>query len=50
MRALSEYKHQLLEQKVVIFVRRGGPNYQEGLRLMRELGQSLSNYDDVIFL
>ena len=24
-----------------IFVRRGGPNYQEGLRVMREVGQKL---------
>lgn len=40
MRALTEYKHRLLEQNVTIFVRRGGPNYQEGLRIMREIGQS----------
>lgn len=38
MRALTEYKHKLLEQEVTIFVRRGGPNYQEGLRVMREVG------------
>ena len=39
VRALTEYKHQLMEHKVVIFVRRGGPNYQEGLRVMREVGK-----------
>ena len=41
MRALSEYQHKLLENSVSIFVRRGGPNYQEGLRVMREVGQKL---------
>ena len=41
VRALSEYQHKLLENKVRIFVRRGGPNYQEGLRVMREVGQKL---------
>ena len=38
MRALLEYKHKLVEHEVSIFVRRGGPNYQEGLRLMEDLG------------
>lgn len=41
VRALSEYQHKLLENNVSIFVRRGGPNYQEGLRVMREVGQNL---------
>lgn len=41
VRALKEYQTQLRETKVSIFVRRGGPNYQEGLRVMREVGQSL---------
>ena len=39
MKALTEYRHQLLENRVRIFVRRGGPNYQEGLKLMREVGE-----------
>ena len=39
MKAITEYKHQLLEHKVTTFVRRGGPNYQEGLRVMREVGK-----------
>ena len=38
MKALQEYQKSLLEHKVSIFVRRGGPNYQEGLRVMREIG------------
>lgn len=39
MKALTEYRHELLENSVKIFVRRGGPNYQEGLRVMREVGE-----------
>lgn len=41
VRALREYKNQLQENKVKIFVRRGGPNYKEGLRIMRELGNEI---------
>jgi succinyl-CoA synthetase beta subunit len=39
VRALQEYQQQLIKHKVTIFVRRGGPNYQEGLRVMREVGK-----------
>jgi ATP citrate (pro-S)-lyase len=39
--ALKEYRHKLFEHKAKIYVRRGGPNYQEGLRIMRNVGQSL---------
>lgn len=31
----------LVEHKVSVFVRRAGPNYQEGLRRMREIGATL---------
>jgi ATP citrate (pro-S)-lyase len=41
VRALKEYKDKLRENKVKIYVRRGGPNYKEGLRIMRELGEQL---------
>ena len=41
MTALKEFQAQLIEHKVSIFVRRAGPNYQEGLRIMRELGKTL---------
>ena len=41
VRALKEYKDKLKENKVKIYVRRGGPNYKEGLRIMRELGEQL---------
>ena len=41
MTALKEFQLQLIEHNVSIFVRRAGPNYQEGLRMMRELGNTL---------
>ena len=41
IKALQEYKNKLIENKIKIFVRRGGPNYQEGLRNMKELGKTL---------
>ncbi|MBE3137542.1 MAG: ATPase [Thermoplasmata archaeon] len=41
VRALKEYKEKLRENNVKIYVRRGGPNYKEGLRVMRELGEQL---------
>ena len=41
IRALKEYRQKLIDNKVKIYVRRGGPNYKEGLRQMKELGQSL---------
>lgn len=39
--ALKEYKNELIRHQVRIFVRRGGPNYQEGLKAMRLLGETL---------
>jgi ATP citrate (pro-S)-lyase len=41
IRALKEYQKQLQENKVKIYVRRGGPNYLQGLAQMRELGEKL---------
>ncbi|XP_074659713.1 ATP-citrate synthase-like isoform X2 [Tubulanus polymorphus] len=41
VRALREYQLRLIDHSVSIFVRRGGPNFQEGLRVMRELGETL---------
>merc|ERR1711936_1230040 len=38
IRAIRQNKLKLKENKTQIFVRRGGPNHLEGLRLMRELG------------
>jgi ATP citrate (pro-S)-lyase len=41
IRALQEYRHRLIQHDVQIYCRRGGPNYQEGLKMMRELGDVL---------
>lgn len=41
IKALKEYQKNLQENKVKIYVRRGGPNYKEGLHQMRELGEKL---------
>lgn len=40
--ALRDYQQKLIDGKVSIYVRRAGPNYQEGLRIMRELGNHFS--------
>lgn len=40
IRAISDYQEKLKENEVTIWVRRGGPNYQEGLRVMREVGET----------
>ena len=45
--ALRDYKKKLKETNVKIFVRRGGPNYQEGLRIMKNLGAELGIPIDV---
>jgi len=45
--ALRDYKKKLKDTKVKIYVRRGGPNYQEGLRIMRDLGKELGVPIDV---
>jgi ATP-citrate lyase beta-subunit len=39
--ALEEYQQKLRETGVRIYVRRGGPNYELGLKLMRQLGEKL---------
>jgi ATP-citrate lyase beta-subunit len=41
IRALTEYKERLKKVNAKIYVRRGGPNYQKGLEMMRRLGESL---------
>jgi ATP citrate (pro-S)-lyase len=47
IRALKEHKPELRDHGVKIFVRRGGPNYKEGLRKMRALGDELGVPIDV---
>jgi len=39
IQALEEYKDKIIENDIKIYVRRGGPNYPEGLKKMRELGE-----------
>ena len=41
IQALKTYKDKLQENKVKIFVRRGGPNYVEGLENMRRVGEEI---------
>jgi ATP citrate (pro-S)-lyase len=41
IRALTEYQQKLKDNKVKIYVRRGGPNYKEGLKNMRDVGEKL---------
>ncbi|KAG0696425.1 ATP citrate lyase [Suillus ampliporus] len=41
IRALAMFKAQLIAHQTKIYVRRGGPNWQEGLKAMRLLGESL---------
>lgn len=41
IRALRDYATQLIEHKVQIWVRRAGPNYQEGLKNMKAATQEL---------
>ena len=38
VRAINQFKDRLREFNVKIYVRRGGPNYQQGLKMMRECG------------
>jgi ATP-citrate lyase beta-subunit len=41
VQAITEFKDKLLETNVKIYVRRGGPNYVEGLNIMKKLGEKL---------
>lgn len=40
--ALRAFQEELREHKVTIWVRRAGPNYQEGLRIIRDLGREIN--------
>jgi len=39
IKALKDFKDKLKECNVLIYVRRGGPNYQTGLKMMKDLSQ-----------
>lgn len=41
IRAFRDYKSELHNHKVKIYIRRGGPNWQEGLRLIKNAGEEL---------
>jgi ATP-citrate lyase beta-subunit len=41
VQAIEEYKEKIVETNVEIYVRRGGPNYVEGLNIMKRLGEKL---------
>ena len=41
VQAITEFKEKLIETNVKIYVRRGGPNYVEGLNIMKNLGEKL---------
>lgn len=47
VRAIREYQTKLRDHHIQIYVRRGGPNYKEGLRIMRELGTEIGIPIDV---
>lgn len=42
IKALREYQEKLRAGKVSIFVRRGGPNYERGLKLMEQAGKEMN--------
>ncbi len=42
IKALREYQEKLRQGKVSIFVRRGGPNYEQGLKLMEQAGKEMN--------
>ncbi|MCF7794601.1 MAG: ATPase [Candidatus Cloacimonetes bacterium] len=41
VQAITEFKEKIKETNVKIYVRRGGPNYVEGLNIMKRLGEKL---------
>jgi len=41
IKALTEYKSKIIAGKITIYVRRGGPNYKEGLAKMQALSKTL---------
>lgn len=41
IQALREYKDKIKNSNMRIYIRRGGPNYQAGLQMMKDLGEEL---------
>jgi ATP citrate (pro-S)-lyase len=48
IRAMEEEKNELSKQKVMVFVRRGGPNQNVGLSLMKKFLESANLYGNVV--
>lgn len=48
VRAIKDFQAPLKEHEVSIFVRRGGPNYQEGLRVMGDVGAFFLIYQTLV--
>jgi ATP-citrate lyase beta-subunit len=42
MKAFEDYSQQLIDHKISIYVRRGGPNYKTGLKNLDNLGKKLN--------
>lgn len=42
IQALEEYQDKLKSHNVKVFIRRGGPNHKEGLKLIKETGEKLN--------
>eukprot|EP01117_Protostelium_nocturnum_P013289 TRINITY_DN4946_c0_g1_i1.p1 TRINITY_DN4946_c0_g1~~TRINITY_DN4946_c0_g1_i1.p1 ORF type:complete len:1079 (-),score=428.62 TRINITY_DN4946_c0_g1_i1:167-3403(-) len=40
VRALTQFKDKMIEGKIKVYVRRGGPNYQTGLQMMKQCGSN----------
>jgi len=47
IKALEEYKDKIKQNNIRIYVRRGGPNYQEGLAKIKAVGEKLNMPIDV---
>jgi ATP-citrate lyase beta-subunit len=47
IQAMQKYQKQLKEHKTKIYVRRGGPNYQEGLKNIEQAAKDLDLYIEV---
>jgi len=41
VQAITEFRDKLIDTNVKIYVRRGGPNYVEGLNIMKNLGEKI---------
>ena len=47
IQALHEFKDKLIENDIKIYVRRGGPNYEQGLKMIEQAGRDIGVSIDV---